>query len=61
MSKYTDEHNFLIMKKQYPENDIDYNIGELITVDGVKVWYVSEVIHKPSGEDTYILTDKKLP
>ena len=37
MSKYTDEHNFLIMKKQYPENDIDYNIGELITVDGVKV------------------------
>lgn len=61
MSKYTDEHNFLIMKKQYPENDIDYNIGELITVDGVKVGYVSEVIHKPSGEDTYILTDKKLP
>ena len=61
MSKYTDEQNFLIMKKQYPENDIDYNIGELITVDGVKVGYVSEVIHKPSGEDTYILTDKKLP
>ena len=61
MSKYTDEQNFLIMKKQYPENDIDYNIGELITVDGVKVGYVSDVIHKPSGEDTYILTDKKLP
>lgn len=61
MEKYTDKQNFLIMKKQYPEYDIDYNIGELITVDGVKVGYVSEVIHKPSGEDTYILTDKKLP
>ena len=61
MGKYTDEQNFLIMKKQYPKDDIDYGIGDEIVVDNITVGYVSEVIHKPSGEDTYILTDKKLP
>jgi len=65
MGKYTDKQNFDIAMKQYPEKDTDYTIGELISIkDGdetIKVGYVAEVIHKPSGEDTYILTDKPLP
>jgi|GEM_PF-2726303 hypothetical protein len=65
MGKYTDKQNFSIAMKQYPEGGRDYKIGELISIkDGdetIKVGYVAEVIHKPSGEDTYILTDKLLP
>ena len=65
MGKYTDKQNLSIAMKQYPEKDTDYTIGELISIkDGdetIKVGYVAEVIHKPSGEDTYILTDKLLP
>jgi hypothetical protein len=65
MGKYTDKQNFEIAMKQYPEGGTDYTIGRLISIkDGdetIKVGYVAEVIHKPSGEDTYILTDKKLP
>lgn len=63
---YTDSEKFQIMQKQYPPNDIDYTIGKAITIiddngDEVLVGYVAEVIHKPSGENAYILTDKCLP
>ena len=65
MGKYTDKQNFSIAMKQYPPEGTDYTIGQLISIkDGdetIKVGYVAEVIHKPSGEDTYILTDKPLP
>ena len=65
MGKYTDKQNLEIAMKQYPEGGRDYKIGELISIkDGdeiIKVGYVAEVIHKPSGEGTYILTDKLLP
>ena len=65
MGKYTDKQNLEIAMKQYPPEGTDYTIGQLISIeDGdktIKVGYVAEVIHKPSGEDTYILTDKLLP
>lgn len=65
MGKYTDEQNLEIAMKQYPKEGRDYKIGQLISINNgdetIKVGYVAEVIHKPSGEDTYILTDKPLP
>ena len=65
-NSYTDSEKFQIMQKQYPPNDTDYTIGKAITIinnngDEVLVGYVAEVIHKPSGADAYILTDKCLP
>ena len=65
MGKYTDKQNFEIAMKQYQPEGTDYTIGQLISINNgdetIKVGYVAEVIHKPSGEDTYILTDKPLP
>ena len=65
MGKYTDKQNLEIAMKQYPPEGTDYTIGQLISINNgdetIKVGYVAEVIHKPSGEDTYILTDKPLP
>lgn len=62
MGKYTDEQNVLIAKKEYEKYDVnnavtieDKNKGNKITVG-----YVAEVIHKPSGEDTYVITSTKL-
>lgn len=65
-NSYTDSEKFQIMKYQYPILDIDYMVGEPIIINDNKgnkvlVGYVAEVIHKPSGEDAYILTDKCLP
>lgn len=64
-TSYTDSEKFQIMRKQYPDTK-DYKVGNPIIIndnngDEVLVGYVAEVIHKPSGEDAYILTDKCLP
>ena len=62
MGKYTDEQNVMIAKKEYEKYDVndavtieDKNTGNKITVG-----YVAEVIHNPSGEDTYVVTSTKL-
>ena len=62
MQKYTDEQNVLIAKKEYEKYSVndevlinDKNTGKDITVG-----YVAEVIHNPSGEDTYVVTNTKL-
>ena len=59
-SSYTDEQNVLIAREEY-EN---YKVGDRITIktngNPTTIGYVAEVIHKPSGEDTYVVTNTKL-
>ena len=62
MGKYTDKQNVLIAKEEYEEYDVndEVYIEDEITGSKITIGYVAEVIHKPSGEDTYVVTNTKL-
>ncbi|MBF0780365.1 MULTISPECIES: hypothetical protein [unclassified Granulicatella] len=58
-SRYSDYEHQQIAEKEYD----NYNIGNRIMINKEKdlVGYVSEIKNKLSGENTYIVTDIKLP
>lgn len=56
---YTDEQRLEIAKKQYKENEIEKEIT-VSQSDGKDqtVGYVSQVNDKPTGEQSFVITDK---
>ncbi len=62
MGKYTDEQNVLIAQKEYVKYDVsdEVFIKDKSTGNKITVGYVAEVIHNPSGEDTYVVPSTKL-
>ena len=62
MGKYTDEQNVMIAQKEYVKYDVsdEVFIEDMNTGNKITVGYVAEVIHNPSGEDTYVVPSTKL-
>ena len=58
-SNYTDKQIIDIADKEYD----DYEKGNIVRADKNKIiiGYVSEVNHKAWGEDSYVVTDEKMP
>ena len=58
-SNYTDKQIIDIANKEYD----NYTKGNIVRIDKNKIiiGYVSEVNHKAWGEDSYVVTDEKMP
>ena len=58
MNKYTDKERVEIAEKEY----YNYALGHRVTIDNnrLTIGYVSKFKDKATGEQTYVVTDKRL-